>query len=231
MSNPPLARALDAALLKPEMTRAEILEALDLCLRHNTRTACVRPCDIVAARERLDGSEVGVCAVLGFPHGDQLSVSKADEARRYVDLGVDEIDMVANYGHARSGLWEEVTADIAAVTAITKPAGVPLKVIFETACLDPDAIRRLVEASVAAGAQFVKTSTGFGGGGATEEIVGIMLATAAGRIKVKPSGGIRDAATARRFLGMGAHRLGVGHTSVPVICGTHGAAHADSGPY
>jgi deoxyribose-phosphate aldolase len=219
MNDEPISRTLDAALLKPAMTRSEILEGLDLCLRFNTRTACVRPCDIALAREHLKGSRVGVCAVLGFPHGDQLAASKADEARRYVDLGVDEIDMVANYGYALSGLWEDVQADIAAVTAITVPANIPLKVIFETSQLDLDTIRRLVEVCIAAQAQFVKTSTGFTGEGASEEAVRLMIETAAGRIRVKPSGGIRDQATARHYLGLGAHRLGVGYTSVPAICG------------
>ncbi len=219
MTMQPLNTYLDAAILKPEMSRAEVEAALDLCLKWRPFTACVRPCDIALARERLAGSGIGVCVVLGFPHGDQLSASKADEARRYVAAGVDEIDMVANFGWARSGDWEAVAADIAAVTAVTRPAGVPLKVILETALLQPDAIRGLVEAGVRAGADFVKTSTGFNGPGATVEAVRLMLEAAAGRIKVKPSGGIRDAATARAYLAMGAHRLGVGYSSVPALCG------------
>lgn len=215
----PLNTYLDAAILKPEMSRAEVESALDLCLRWKPFTACVRPCDIATAQARLAGSGIGVCVVLGFPHGDQLSASKADEARRYVAAGVDEIDMVANFGLARSGDWAGVEADIAAVAAVTRPAGVPLKVIFETAHLQPDEIRQLVGACVRAGADFVKTSTGFNGPGATEEAVRILLDAAAGRVKVKPSGGIRDAAGARRFIAMGVHRLGVGYTSVPALCG------------
>lgn len=213
-----LNRYLDAALLKPEMTLEEVRDALRLCLRYNTRTACVRPCDIGIAREMLAGSEVGTCVVLGFPHGVQLTESKADEARRYVDMEVDEIDMVANFGRVRSGEWDLVEADIAAVTAVARPAGIPVKVIFETAQLDAGMISRLVGACIRAKADFVKTSTGFNGPGATEEAVRIMLEAAAGRIEVKPSGGIRDAATARTFIEMGAARLGVGYTSVPALC-------------
>jgi deoxyribose-phosphate aldolase len=218
-----LNRYLDAAILKPEMNRKEVESALDLCLRYATRTACVRPCDIDLARQRLAGSKVGVCVVLGFPHGVQLSASKADEARRYVAAGVDEIDMVANFGWARSADWKAVEADIAGVAEATRAAGIPLKVIFETAQLQPAEIVELVEAGIRAGADFVKTSTGFNGQGATVEVVQLMLDTAKGRIKVKPSGGIRDAATARRYIAMGAQRLGVGYGSVPALCDDSGA--------
>lgn len=221
-----LARCLDAAILKPEFTLAETREALELCLRYDTITACVRPCDIAVAKEMLAGSGTGVCVVLGFPHGDQLSAGKADEARRYVDLGVDEIDMVSNFGRARSGEWGAFRDDIAAVAEVTRKAGIPLKVIGETVHLDPEQVRRFVEAAVEARADYVKTSTGFNGAGADPETVRLMVETAAGRIKVKPSGGIRDAATARAYLEMGAHRLGVGYTSVPAICG-EGAASGD----
>lgn len=229
MSDESISRYLDAALLKPSMNRNEILEGLDLCLRYNTRTACVRPCDIAVAKRHLSGSEVGVCVVLGFPHGDQLTISKADEAKRYIDLGVDEIDMVANYGWARSGLWDEVRHDIGSVAEVTRSAKIALKVIFETSQITAETVRGLVEASVSGGAQFVKTSTGFTGEGASEEVVRIMLETAAGRIKVKPSGGIRTAEQARTFLEMGAHRLGVGYLSVPVICSGLSAVEENSG--
>ncbi|TVR52022.1 MAG: deoxyribose-phosphate aldolase [Puniceicoccaceae bacterium] len=215
----PLHTYLDAAILKPEMNRAEVEAALDLCLPFRPRTFCVRPADIAFVQPHCQKAGLGLCVVLGFPHGDQLSASKADEARRYLDLGVDEIDMVANYGLVRSGLWDEVRRDLEAVTALTRPAGKVLKVIFETAHLQAEEVRRLVGICIEAGADFVKTSTGFSGGGATEEVVRLMVAAAAGRIRVKPSGGIRDAATASRFIALGAHRLGVGHTSVPALCG------------
>lgn len=213
-----LARFLDAAILKPETTREEFNNAVKTCTELKTFSVCVRPCDIPAAQELCAGTETSVCVVLGFPHGCQLPESKADEARRYVEAGVDEIDMVANYGLAKSGLWDEVRADIAAVSAVTRPAGIPLKVIFETAQLDEETIRRLVEISIEANADFVKTSTGFNGEGAREEDVKLMLETAAGRIKVKPSGGVRDAERAQMFVDMGVHRLGVNWTSCEAIC-------------
>lgn len=215
---PAVNRYLDAAVLKPETTQQEMIDAVKTCIDLDAYSACVRPCDIAKAKELCAGTTTKVCVVLAFPHGLQLSASKADEARRYVDLGVDEIDMVANYGLAKSGEWDAVLADIKAVTDVTIPAGVPLKVIFETSQLDAVQIKKMVEISIEAGADFVKTSTGFNGDGAQEEDVKLMLETAADRIKVKPSGGIRDRARADMFIAMGVDRLGVGWTSCPAIC-------------
>jgi len=220
-----LARYLDAAILKPETNREEMIDAAQTCIALKTYSLCVRPCDIEEARRLCAGTETKVCVVLGFPHGCQLTASKADEAQRYLDAGVDEIDMVANYGWVRSGLWEAVRSDIAAVTERTRPAGVPLKVIFETAQLDPAAIRQLVETCVEAQADFVKTSTGFNGEGAREADIQLMLETAANRIKVKPSGGIRDAERAKMFVDMGVHRLGVNWSSCGAICGDQSPTH------
>lgn len=219
-----IAQTLDAAILKPEMTREEALEAARLCIPYRPKTLCVRPADIALLQPLCREHGMGLCVVLGFPHGDALSASKADEARRYVDLGVDEIDMVANFGWIRSGDVAAVEEDIAAVTAVTRPAGIPLKVIFESVHLTEDEIRATVDACVRAGADFVKTSTGFNGEGASRAAVAAMVDQAAGRIQVKPSGGIRTREHAEAFLAMGATRLGVGYSSVPAICGDAPAA-------
>ncbi|MBL6912132.1 MAG: deoxyribose-phosphate aldolase [Puniceicoccaceae bacterium] len=215
---PDISRYLDAAILKAEFTEAEVIEAVDTCIRLNAFSVCVRPCDIELAQRRCQGTDTAVCVVLGFPHGVQLPESKVDEARRYIGRGVDEIDMVANYGWIRSGKWDAVEADVPGVALLTRAAGVLLKVIFETAHLNTDQIKQMVEVCIRAGADFVKTSTGFNGEGAQIEDVQTMLDTAAGRIKVKPSGGIRDRADAQRFVDMGVHRLGVGWTSCQAIC-------------
>lgn len=210
---------LDAAILKPEMNAAEVIAAVKLCLPYRPFTLCVRPCDIAGVLPYCkDSPDTGLCAVLAFPHGSCLPASKADEAKRYIDAGVDEIDMVANIGAARAGDWQRVLDDIAAVSQITRPAGIPLKVIMETALLQPDEIRQLTLAAIDAHADFVKTSTGFKGPGASIEAVRIMLDTAQGRIRVKPSGGIRNRAQAEAFIHMGVHRLGVGFSSVPDLC-------------
>jgi deoxyribose-phosphate aldolase len=223
-----ISRYLDAAILKAEFTESDVLEALKACIKLNTFSVCVRPCDIELAQQHCKGTDTAVCVVLGFPHGVQLPISKIDEAKRYIELGVDEIDMVANYGWIKSGKWAAVEADVAGVAKQTRAAGIPLKVIFETAHLSSEEIQQMVEVCVRAGADFVKTSTGFNGAGAQVEDVKTMLKTAAGRIKVKPSGGIRDRADAQRFVDMGVHRLGVGWTSCQAICEDL-AAQSDSG--
>lgn len=217
-------RYLDHAVLKPEMTRQEAIEAIRLGIDYKVRTVCVRPCDIELAVEMCRGTETEVSCVLAFPHGCTSSLAKADEARRYIAAGTHEIDMVANYGFIRSALWDEVVADIRAVTEVARPAGVLVKVIFETAHLTLDEIRRTTECAIEAGADFVKTSTGFGGPGATVEGVQAMLDAAQGRIKVKPSGGIRNRADAERFIEMGAERIGNGYSSTPAICAGSAAA-------
>jgi deoxyribose-phosphate aldolase len=213
-----LNRYLDAAVLKPEMTQDEAAEAIRACIALETFSVCVRPCDIALAQSLCEGSRTKVCVVLGFPHGDQLSASKADEAARYIGMGVDEIDMVANYGWVKSGDWNAVRTDIAGVAAQTNATGILLKVIFETAHLNPEQITKLTEVCIEAGADYVKTSTGFNGEGAKEPDVQLMLKTADGRAKVKPSGGIRDAASAQHFIDLGASRLGVGWSSCAAIC-------------
>ena len=212
----PVNRYLDAAVLVPEFTQDQAIHAIETSIQQQVFSVCVRPSDITLASARCKGTNTAVCAVLSFPHGHDLTPSKADAARRFVELGVDEIDMVANYGLALSGNWDRVRDDVAAVV---DAAGILVKVILETAQLDTATIQQLVEICVDAKADFVKTSTGFHGGGATVEAVQTMLDAADGRIKVKASGGIRDRETAERYIAMGVARLGVGWTSCTAICG------------
>ena len=219
---------LDAAILKPETTIKEAAAAIHECLAYKTLTVCVRPCDIEMAMTLCRGTGTLVGCVLNFPHGNDSSEAKRAEAELYVKKGVAEIDMVANYSLARSGEWKWYEEDLRAVSSVTKKSGVVLKVIFETCYLSLDEIRRCTKAARAAGADFVKTSTGFGTGGATDEAVTAMLETAAGKIKVKPSGGIRDFARAKSLLDMGCHRLGVNFSSVAAICAGGNAAGPDS---
>ena len=210
-------RYLDAAVLKPELSREEATQAIRECIRFKTRTVCVRPCDIDLAVSMCEGTDTQVSCVLSFPHGTTPSNIKALEAADYVRRGAHEIDMVANFGFIRSGMWEEVEQDIKGVVDAAKPAGILVKVIFETCFLSVEEIKRTVEAAVSAGADFVKTSTGFGTEGATEEGVRAMVEAAAGKIQVKASGGIRSRETAERFIALGATRLGNGFTSNAAI--------------
>jgi len=211
-------RYLDHAVLKPEMTREETRKAIQLGIDYKVKTVCVKPCDIDLAVSMCKGTETEVSCVLAFPHGNTLSEIKALEAKHYIEKGVHEIDMVVNYGYIRSGLWEQVYNDIKAVSDVTIPKGVILKVILETSQLTYDEIIKSTECAVKAGADFVKTSTGFYGGGATVEAVKAMREASRGRIKVKASGGIRNREQAKMFLDLGVQRLGNGFSSTPAIC-------------
>lgn len=206
-------RYLDAAVLRPEMTRDEAIAAISESIAWKTKTVCVRPFDIPLAKKLCEGTETGVSCVLSFPHGTAPTVVKAFEARTYCELGVDEIDMVANYGMIRSGEWAYVEADIRAVCDACKPSHVPVKVILETCQLSSAEITKATEVCIAAGAAFVKTSTGFSTSGASVEAVERMIEAAQGRIEVKASGGIRDRETAAAYIEMGATRLGTNYTA------------------
>lgn len=221
-----IARYLDAAILKPEMTPEQAEAAIRECIAYGAYTVCVRGCDIPLAKRLCEGTETKVSCVLDFPYGYGGTAAKRETARLYSEMGVAEIDMVMNYGAARGGSWEVVEEEIRGVVEEAHAKGVGVKVIFETSQLDDAQIRRATEASIAAGADFVKTSTGFNGGGATVEAVRAMLETAQGRIKVKPSGGIRNYETAKMYVDMGVDRLGVGYTSCKPICDGEAAANA-----
>ena len=214
----PMARYLDHAVLKPELDRAGAREAILLGVVHKVRTVCVRPCDIAMAVELCKGSETEVSCVLAFPHGCQTPAAKAFEAGEAVKAGAREIDMVANYGFIRSGMRAELLEDILSVVGVAHPAGVLVKVILETCTLTVEQVRMATEVAMEAGADYVKTSTGFHTGGATVEAVTAMMEASAGRIKVKASGGIRNLEDANRFLDLGCERLGVGYGTTPVLC-------------
>lgn len=215
----PLSSYLDVAILNPDLSDQEVKDALHLCIPYKPCTFCVRPADIPLVKPICQEHRIGLCVVLGFPHGSLLTSSKADEAQRYLDSGVDEIDMMCNIGWVRSGNWELVFKDIAAVSAFTRPAGVPLKVILETCLLTEEEICKLLDVAVDAGADFIKTSTGFNGDGDHEAQVKLLLKMARKRIQVKPSGSILTREQAQQLIKLGATRLDVLYHRVPELCG------------
>jgi deoxyribose-phosphate aldolase len=219
MPRVPLASYFDVAILNPDLTDQDVKAALQLCIPYQPCTFCVRPSDIPLVKPICQEHRIGLCVVLGFPHGCQLTSSKADEAQRYLASGVDEIDMMCNIGWVRSGKWDLVYNDIVAVSTFTRPEGVPLKVIFETCFLTEDEICKLVDVSVDAGADFVKTSTGFNGDGDHEAQVKLLIKTARKRIQVKPSGDILTREHAQQLIKLGATRLDVLYHRVPTLCG------------
>jgi deoxyribose-phosphate aldolase len=210
-----VARTLDHAVLKPAYAAADLASHARMCIDRGVGCLCVRSCDVGEAARLVAGSPVVVAAVIGFPHGAVRPEVKALEARLAIADGAGELDMVINVGAVKSGREDLVRDDIAAVVAEAKPAGVVVKVILETCYLTADEIRTACRLAEEAGADFVKTSTGFGvssGGptGATPEAVRIMLDAVDGRLQVKASGGIRSWDDAVGYLEMGCTRLGVG---------------------
>lgn len=222
-----ICRYLDHAVLKPDMTREEAAAAVSLGIDHHVKTVCVRPCDIDMAVGMCRGTDTQVSCVLDFPHGCSGLEAKEAMTSIYAAKGIVEIDMVMNYGLVRSGRWEEVKDEISRVVTKAHQHQVGVKVIFETSELTVEEIEKATEICIDAQADYVKTSTGFSKGGATPEAVEAMIRVASGRIKVKPSGGIRDFATAKRYVDMGAQRLGVGYNSTPMICTGEGSSDSD----
>jgi deoxyribose-phosphate aldolase len=207
-----VAKTIDHAVLKPDSTDADLVANAKMCVENGVFSMCVKPCDIKAAKELLKNSDVKVSCVLSFPHGADATPVKAFQAKQAIEDGADEIDMVMNIGKFLSGDFEYVVNDIKAVVEVAHSHGVLVKVIQESGYLTLEQVAKACELSDEAGADFVKTSTGFGPGKATPEIVEVMVKTVGDRMMVKPSGGIRDWETAVAFLEQGADRLGIGST-------------------
>ena len=207
-----VAQSIDHAVLKPDQTDLDLQQNAKMCIENAVFSMCVKPCDIKAAKELLKKSDVKVSCVLSFPHGADATPVKAFQAKQAIEDGTDEIDMVMNIGKFLSGNWEYVVEDIKAVVDVAHSHGVLVKVIQESGYLTLDQVAKACELSYDAGADFVKTSTGFGPGKATPEIIEVMVKTVGDRMMVKPSGGIRTWEDAVAFLKQGADRLGVGST-------------------
>lgn len=219
-----IARYIDHAVLNPAMTPEEVRAAIQLGIDNDVYSVCVQPRDIETALSMCKGTNTLVSCVLDFPHGCGGAASKRAAARLYAEMGVQEIDMVMNYGAAKGGDWAAVREEIFGVVEEAHARGVLVKVIFETCELSEDCIRQGVDVCVDVGADFVKTSTGFAAKGATPEAVMTMVSQAAGRVRVKASGGIRTLEDARAYVEMGAERLGVGFSTVPKLVAAESAA-------
>lgn len=210
MERDELAARIDHTLLRPEATFAELDEAAAVAVSMRCASLCVQPAMVARAVSTVDG-RIPVCSVVGFPHGANLSRSKADEAASVVAHGAVEVDVVADLAALAEGDLGSVAADVAEVRAAV-PSTV-LKVIIESALWTPAVLRQATEAVIGAGADFVKTSTGFhAAGGATLDAVRTMREAAGARASVKASGGIRDTAAALAMLDAGADRLGLSAT-------------------
>ncbi len=201
-----IAATIDHTLLKATATSDAIRTLCAEAKTHRFASVCVNPVWVPLCAAELAGSGVPVCTVIGFPLGANASDIKAAEASLAVRQGAREIDMVINIGKAKAGDWKGVQDDIAVVVKASKPEIV--KVIIETCYLSNEEKIRACQAAQAAGADFVKTSTGFGTGGATLDDVALMRATVGTAMKIKASGGIRTRADALAMLRAGADRIG-----------------------
>jgi deoxyribose-phosphate aldolase len=203
-----IARLIDHTLLKPDATRAQIETLCREAREHGFATVCVNPFWVRLCADLLRGCETRVCTVAGFPLGATPPEVKAFEAARAVADGAVEVDMVMNVGALKSGDYRLVGRDVAGVVAACRPAGAGVKVIIEAALLTDDEKVRACVLSQAAGADFVKTSTGFGPGGATAADVALMRRVVGPTMGVKAAGGVRDLKAAQAMLEAGADRIG-----------------------
>jgi deoxyribose-phosphate aldolase len=208
-----VAKTIDHSILKPDFTDADVRAGAELALKYNTASYCIRPMDVAPAAEILAGSDVHVCTVIGFPHGSSTTAVKEFETADAIKNGAVEIDMVINVSALLSGDYDYVEQDIRAVVDVAHAAGASVKVIFETAYLDDELIVKACELSEAAGADYVKTSTGFASEGATLHNVKLMKATVGDRLKVKSSGGVRTLDQLIDYMDAGVTRSGCSATA------------------
>jgi deoxyribose-phosphate aldolase len=224
-----IARTIDHTLLKPEATRAQIEQLCAEAREHGFATVCVNPTWVPLCADLLRGSETRVCTVVGFPLGATFPEVKAFEAARTVAEGACEVDMVLNVGALKSGDYRLCERDVAAVVEASHRGGAIVKVIIEAALLTDDEKVKACVVSKTGGADFVKTSTGFGPGGATAADVALMRRVVGPDMGVKAAGGVRDLKSAQAMLDAGADRIGAS-VGVKIVQESRGAAVAAGSP-
>lgn len=218
-----IASYIDHTLLKPEASEADVLKVCAEAVEYKFKSVCVNPVWVKTVTKALKGSGVLTCSVIGFPLGATPSDVKAFEARGAVLDGADEIDMVVNMASARASDKGALVDDIRAVSEVVHAGEAILKVIIETSMLSDEQKVVACEAAVEAGADFVKTSTGFNGGGATVEDVALMRKTVGPDLGVKASGGVRSLADAQAMIAAGATRIGAS-SGIAIVKGEQGSS-------
>lgn len=207
-----IAKMLDHSTLQPYLTEEDIRHGCEVALRYGTASVCARPCDVPFLAEMLKGSDVKVCTVIGFPHGSHETAIKLAEAELALKEGCQELDMVLNIGKLLHGDTDYVRDEIAQLAEAAHKAGAILKVILETCYLNDEQKVLACHLAEEAGADFVKTSTGYGSKGCTIEDLKLMRASVSSKVRVKGSGGIRDLDTVLSARAVGADRCGVSAT-------------------
>lgn len=212
-----LNKYIDHTLLKATTTADDVIKLCEEAIKYNFFAVCINSCYVPLAKGELKGSDVKIATVVGFPLGASSPESKVREATIAIDHGADEIDMVMNIGFLKTQWTEAVSKEIEEIkNAIDSKV---LKVIIETCYLSDEEIRIACRLAKAAGADFVKTSTGFGTSGATEHAVQLMINEVGDSIKIKASGGIKDAVTAKKYIAMGVGRIGTS-SGVEIVSGS-----------
>ncbi len=211
-----LAKTIDHSLLKPELDDAFITDGCRLAAEYDVASVCCRPADVLRATAILDGTEVAVGTVIGFPHGSSTTATKVFEAREALANGATELDMVIQIGALRSGRDADVGADIAAVVEVGHAADALVKVILENAYLTDDEKVRGCRLAEAGGADFVKTSTGYAPSGTTHEDLALMRRTVGPRVQIKAAGGVRTLDDLLAVMALGVTRIGATQTG-PIL--------------
>lgn len=208
-----LAKVIDHSLLKPELTEADVIAGCELAHRYHTATVCVKPCHVRLAAEVLKDSDVLVSTVIGFPHGSNLTAIKVAEAEQAMNDGAVELDMVLNIGQLRSGKYDQVREDIRAVCQAAHARGAKVKVILENAYLTDEQKVQACRLSEEAGADWVKTSTGFAPSGATIEDLKLMRSSVSEKVQIKAAGGVRTLDAILAVIDAGVTRCGATATA------------------
>lgn len=208
-----IAKMLDHSTLQPFLTDEDIRKGCELALRYDTASVCARPCDMPLVASLLRGSDVKVCTVIGFPHGTHRTAIKVAEAKQALADGCTELDMVINIGKLLGGDEDYVRDEIRQIVQVAHEAGALVKVILETCYLTDAQKVTACHLSEEAGADFVKTSTGYGTMGCTIQDLQLMRRSVSERVQVKGSGGIRDLDTVLSARAVGATRCGVSATA------------------
>jgi deoxyribose-phosphate aldolase len=208
-----IAGMIDHSLLNPTLTSTELEQGCQVALDYEVASVCILPYYLAHCAETLRGSKVKASTTIGFPHGGHTTAIKVAEAQRALADGGQELDMVVNISAVRSGNWAYVRDDIKAVIDVTHAAGQKVKVIFENCYLDDAQKIRLCEICSELGADWVKTSTGYGSGGATMEDLALMRKHAAPSVQVKAAGGVRDLDTLLKVRALGVTRCGASRTA------------------
>ena len=208
-----LAKTIDHSLLRPELTEADVLEGCELAAQYDVASVCVKPCHVKLARQQLAGTDVAVGTVVGFPHGSNSTATKVAEAQQAIAEGTTELDMVLNIGELRSGHADYVRSDIQAVVKAANGKAI-VKVILENAYLTDEEKVLGCKLCEEAGADFVKTSTGFAPGGATIPDLKLMRATVGPQVQVKAAGGVRTLDALLEVIDIGVTRVGATATAV-----------------